>query len=115
TSNARHRIRCRRRRSWPWPSAVVLDEAHAPRDAAGELVADRARVLRDLFDRKAAAPEHDRVADLRVGMLAQVERDEVHRHAADDRRARAVDEDRRAGTRVAWIAVAVTDRGDADR
>src|SRR5439155_24264626 len=45
---------------------------------------------------------------------AQIDRDEIHRYAADDRRRRAIDEHWRARARAARIAVAVADRRHAD-
>ena len=53
-------------------------------------------------------------SDLRVGMVAQVDRDQIHRYTSDQLRAPTTEQHRRACTRAAWIAIAVADRGHAD-
>ena len=95
-------------------AAVRLDEAHPPGDRAGQLVADGSGGGGDLLDRQVRTPQRHRIADGCARHAAQVERHQVHRHAADDRHAHAVDQHRRARRCAARIAVAVADRRHAD-
>src|SRR5690606_22143837 len=60
------------------------------------------------------APEGDRIADLRAGCVAQVDGDEIHGDAASERGTPACDQHGGAGWRRTRVAIAVTDRGDAD-
>ena len=50
---------------------------------------------RDFLDRHFAAPEHHGIADRDGGQIGHVDRDHVHRDAADQRRPTAVDLHRR--------------------
>ena len=43
-------------------------------------------MARDFFHRQIAAPQRDAIADFRFD-AAQIDRDQIHRDAADDRRA----------------------------
>jgi thioesterase domain-containing protein len=55
------------------------------------------------------------IADGRIRRSAQIDRDLVHRHAADQRNAPSADEHRCTGRRMSRIAIAIADRHDPHR
>ena len=64
-------------------------------------------MARDIVDRELFTPQFDARADIRLRTRRQVDGQHVHRHAADDPRADAVDDDRRAFRRNARITVRI--------
>src|SRR5690606_13470141 len=81
-----------------------------------DLVADRAGRIRDLVERDDGAEQLDPTADARaLGRHAgDIDAEQIHRHAADDRHAYAAQRRDSAIAQAARIAVRVTDADDGD-
>ena len=126
---ARERARARRARGCWRPRrsssvacgvhAELQCAAHARRQAARDLVVDRADALRELLDRDALACPASPISTagapgVHVGVGSEVDRDVVHADGADERVAPPADQDLGVVRERAAPAVAVADRERAD-
>src|SRR6266540_3028933 len=82
-------------------------ERHAWRDGGKQLIADGARRGCDVVDRQSLAPEHDRATDCRLRCFGEIDRHQIHRHAARGANLLAANQDRRAVGCVARIAIGI--------
>src|SRR3990167_7620493 len=95
-------------------SAIAVAPRHPRSDLAEQLVTNRTGCLRHLIHRQLRTPQLDRIANGGIRHVRKVDHQHIHGHPPDQRHTLATDDNRRAGRRMAWVAIGITATYGAD-